>query len=358
MIRYTIRRVLWGVLVLLVITMVTFLLFGPVLQGQKGLSAASTICGARCTTERIAFTEAYLGLNRPWYEQYGTYLKRIVVGPSERDRERACEKRPDGSFAEDCDVGRLGTTFVRYRSVDAVIRGALGTTFSLTVCAALVWLLLSIPIGVLSALRRGSFFDRSTMVAVLWGQALPVYYFGLLALYFLAYLPNSDIAIDLVGKRFEIFPLGGYADFELANPWPWAWHMILPAGCLALQFAALYVRMLRSQMLSIMGEDYIRTARAKGAPGRRVVVRHGLRNALLPLVTMFGMDIGILIGGAILTEITFGLDGIGHEAVRAVRDLDVPLTSGIVLVGALAIVTMNILVDLFYAVLDPRVRLS
>ena len=172
------------------------------------------------------------------------------------------------------------------------------------------------------------------MVVVLWGQALPVYYFGLLALYFFAYLPNSQAFYDVFGFRVDLFPIGGYAEFSWWDPWPWLHHLILPAMTLALQFSALYVRMLRSTMLTTMSEDYIRTARAKGVPERTVIYRHGLRNAILPIVTMFGLDLAILLGGAaILTESIFGIPGIGRLACTA-RCLGVAVTAGVTLVAA------------------------
>ena len=208
-----------------------------------------------------------------------------------------------------------------------------------------MWLGISIPVGIISAIRPRSIFDRVTVVAVLIGQSLPIYYFGLLALYFLSF-------------RAKIFPQGGYETFSFANPWPWFSHLLLPGGTLALQFTALYVRLVRGGMIDAMGEDYVRTARAKGAGEGRTVFMHALRNALLPIVTIFGLDLGILLGGAILTEATFGLRGVGQLSVQAASSFDVPLTGGVVLFAAVLIVGANILVDLAYAAIDPRIRLN
>jgi peptide/nickel transport system permease protein len=355
MIRYTIRRLLWGLLVLFVITVVTFVLFGPVLQGPGNTDLARTYAGSRATEQAVENMRQYLNLDEPYYVQYGVFVKRLVLGPSEDDKAKFCPPN------DDCDryVGRLGNSFTRTESVDLAIKEAFPVTLSLVIVAAIIWLLIAIPVGVLSAVKSRSLFDRVTMVAVLWGQALPVYYFGLLALYTLAYLPNSDTMIDLVGYRIELFPIGGYEDVELSNPWPWLHHLLLPAATLALQFTALYVRMLRSTMLTTMSEDYIRTARAKGAPERTVIYRHGLRNAILPIVTMFGLDLAILIGGsAILTEYTFAIPGLGRLSVQAAQSLDIALTTGVVLVAALLIVLANIAVDLVYAFIDPRIRLT
>ena len=355
MIRYTIRRLLWGIVVLLVITLATFFLFGPVLSWKHpGQDAARLRSGPHPTEEIVEQTRHLLGLDKPWYSQYGIYVRRIVLGPSDEDKARVCDP------GQDCGavIGRLGSTFIQGRAVDKLIGDAAPVTFSLAICAALLWIMVSIPIGVLSALRNRSLLDRTTMIGVLWGQALPVYYFGLLALYLLAYIPNSHYFVDWFGRSFELFPLGGYVQFSLSNPWPWFHHLILPAATLSLQFAAIYVRMIRSNMLGTMSEDYIRTARAKGVPERRVVIRHGLRNALLPIVTMFGLDLGTLLGGAILTEYTFGLPGLGRLATTAAQSLDVPLTTGVVLFAATCVVVFNILVDLLYAVVDPRIRLT
>jgi peptide/nickel transport system permease protein len=341
MIRYTIRRLLWGVVVLLALSLATFVLFGPVLQSTAGVDAAQIVAGQHAGPAQIEQTRRFLGLNKPWYEQYEIYMRRVVLGPSKDDKDRVCVA---GQSCGD-QVGRLGTSFENSRAVDWEIKQAFPITLQLSVVTAFIWILLSIPIGVLSALKRGSILDRSSMVVVLLGQSLPVYYFGLLALYFLAY-------------KLGIFPLDGYRDLDWSNPWPWLDHMILPGATLALQFAALYVRMVRSNMLGVMNEDYIRTARAKGASPRRVVVRHGLRNALLPVITMFGMDFGLLLGGAILTEYTFGLPGIGRLTVSASGSLDVPTVNGLVLFAGALIVIFNLGVDLLYSVFDPRIRLA
>ncbi len=358
MFRYLIRRILWGVLVLVALTMSVFLLFGPVLQWKSKIEPARLYAGNHPTEETVAQVNSILGLNRPWYVQYERYMKRLVLGPSDEECRRL---NPTGKLSE-CSqsIGRLGRTFRQQRPVDQVIKEAIPVTISLTLFAAVIWLVLAVPIGVLSALRTRSLFDRITMMFVLLGQALPIYYFGLLALYFLAYLPSSDEAKRRFGFKvgFDLFPNGGYSPIAQGGLWQWAWHLLLPAFTLALQFAALYARMVRSNMLSAMSEDYVRTARAKGASERRVVVRHALRNALLPIVTMFGLDIGILLGGAVLTEGTFGLPGLGKVAVDGATSLDVPLVAGVVLFAGLVIVVSNILVDLVYAVIDPRIRLT
>jgi peptide/nickel transport system permease protein len=343
MLRYTIRRLLWGLLAIFAVTLAVFVLFGPVMQWRTNITPARIYAGKSPSAEQIKQVEATLGLDKPFYEQYGISVRRLVLGPSETEKERLC---PNVS-GDECSklVGRLGRSFQKQRSVDSLIWDRASVTFSLTLVAAVIWLSIAIPVGVLSAIRPRSIFDRVTMVFVLIGQSLPIYYFGLLALYFLAY-------------ENDIFPRGGYETFEWSDPWPWLSHLLLPGMTLALQFTALYVRLVRGSLLDALGEDYVRTARAKGASERRTILRHGLRNAILPIVTIFGLDLGILMGGAILTEATFGLPGIGTLSVDAATALDVPLTAGVVLFAAILIVSANIVVDLAYAFVDPRIRLS
>ncbi len=343
MIRYTIRRLLWGASVILAVTLAVFVLFGPVLQWKSNVEPARIYAGKNAQPEQIERVSKILGLDKPFYEQYGIMIRRLVLGPNQADKERMC---PNSTEAE-CDelIGHLGQSFEKRRSVDKLIFSRLGVTFSLALVGAFIWISISIPVGVLSALRPRSIFDRITVVFILIGQSLPVYYFGLVALYFLAYTN-------------KIFPPGGYMAFQWSEPWPWLSHLLLPGFTLALQFTALYARLVRGGMLDALGEDYVRTARAKGAGETRTVFKHAFRNALLPIVTLFGLDIGLLFGGAILTEATFGLQGIGSLSVDAAYRFDVPTTSGVVLFSAICIVVANIVVDLLLAVVDPRIRLD
>jgi peptide/nickel transport system permease protein len=344
MLRYTIRRMLWGTLVILAVTLSVFVLFGPVLQWRSDtIEPARLYAGKDPSPSEIEQVRENLGLDDPFFVQYAHTIQRLVFGPSDEEKERLCPNATEERCAE--LVGRLGRSFEKQRSVDYLIKQRLGVTISLSIMAAIIWLSISIPVGILSAIRPRSFFDRVTMVLVLIGQSLPIYYFGLLALYFFAY-------------KWPIFPLGGYEKFSFTDPWPWFYHIILPAITLSLQFTALYVRLVRGGMMDAMGEDYVRTARAKGAGERRTIVRHALRNVMLPVITIFGLDLGILLGGAILTEATFGLRGVGQLSVDAAVSFDVPLTSGVVMFSAIIIVTANIVVDLAYAVVDPRIRLN
>jgi peptide/nickel transport system permease protein len=342
-IRYTIRRLLWGLLVVLAVTFCVFLLAGPILSWKQNISPARLYAGKNPSPAQIADVSAILGLNRPYYIQYLNMLRRLALGPSASERARLCP----GMTASQCGQldDRLGRSFQKSRGVLGIILERFPVTLSLTLVAAVIWLTIAFFTGILSAIRPRSVFDRSAMIFVLIGQSLPVYYFGLLALYFFAF-------------KWPIFPLGGYANFSITDPWPWLYHLILPGATLALQFAALYTRMIRGNVMDAMSEDYVRTARAKGASERRILRRHAVRNAILPIVTMVGLDVGILLGGAILTEATFGLPGIGTLTIESANALDIPLMAGLVMFAGIMIVLANIIVDLLYAVVDPRIRLA
>jgi peptide/nickel transport system permease protein len=231
-----------------------------------------------------------------------------------------------------------------------VLKTAAPITLSLALGAAILWLLMGVASGILSAVRPRSFLDRFFTAIALFFYSLPTFVLGLLLLLFLYF--------DLSTKaHLHLFPAAGYVDLT-KNPAQWAHHLILPWITLAVVSAAAYTRLTRSSMLDVMGEDYIRTGRAKGLTERRVILRHGLRAALTPIVTQFGIDVGVLIGGAVITETVFSMQGLGYTAVQAISNQDLPVILGIVIVASAAVVVANILVDIVYAVLDPRVRLS
>jgi len=215
-------------------------------------------------------------------------------------------------------------------------------TASLAFGAAILWLFFGITIGVISALRRGTLFDRFSMGLALAGVSLPIFFTGL-------------ISLELFSYKWPIFPNVQFVPLT-QNPALWAWNLVLPWVTLAFLYAALYARLTRAGMLETMSEDFIRTARAKGLPERTVIVKHGLRAALTPIITIFGMDLGALLGGAILTEYTFSLHGLGLFTIEAINDQDFPEIMGVVLLAAFFIVIANLVVDILYAVVDPRVR--
>jgi peptide/nickel transport system permease protein len=223
----------------------------------------------------------------------------------------------------------------------------LPATASLAIGGAVVWLLVGIPVGIISAIKRGTLLDRAAMGTALLAISAPVYWVGLVSIY----LFSEDL-----GKLAPIFKGSGQYTPFTENPVEWAAALMLPWLVLATAFAAIYARFLRANLLDVMGEDYIRTARAKGLGERAVVFRHGLRSAITPIVTIFGLDLGILFGGAILTETVFNIPGIGRLAFDAIQKSDLPIVQGTVLIAAFAVIMMNLLVDILYAFLDPRVR--
>jgi len=240
----------------------------------------------------------------------------------------------------------LGYSYYSDESVTSLIANRLPATISLTVGAVVVWLSAALVVGVISAVRSRSWLDRTAMGTALIFVSAPVYWLGLIALFLFA----NDIG------KFHIF-LGANTYVGLTyDPWRWFQSLLLPWLVLAASFAAIYARLLRGSLIEVMGEDYIRTARAKGLPERRVILRHGVRSAITPVVTVLGLDIGILLGGAVLTESVFEIPGIGLLNYNAILRADFPVVQGTVLLAAMFIVVANIIVDIAYAFLDPRVR--
>jgi peptide/nickel transport system permease protein len=280
----------------------------------------------------IKAVEVKLGLNAPLYLQYGRYIKGIVAGIHYNNG-------PDVSY---CPFPCFGYSFRNQQPVWPQLISDAPVTLSIAAGAAVLWLIGGVSIGVLSALRRGSFFDRLSMGVALAGVSLPVFFTGL-------------IALELFSYHWPIFPNVHYVPLT-ENPLLWARNLVLPWITLAFLYAALYARLTRAGMLETMGEDYIRTARAKGLAERKVVVKHGLRAALTPIVTIFGLDLGLLLGGAILTETTFSFPGLGQFTILAIQNQDLPEIMGVVMIASFFIVIANMIVDILYAVVDPRVR--
>lgn len=322
MLRFLVRRILFGVLVLWIIATAVFALFF-LSPGDP----ARLFAGRQATAETVEIVRRQLGLDRPVYEQYFDYLRGFLNWP------------PD-----------LGTSFLNQEPVLNTIMQRLPTSISIALGAAVIWLLIGIPIGILAATRPRSVADRSATVIALTGLSMPTFVLGMLLFDWLFFRLTK-------ATGNPIFPVGRYIGF-LENPFEWARHLMLAWLTLALVFAATYSRLTRGSLLEVMGEDYIRTARAKGLPERTVVVKHGLRSALTPIVTLFGIDLGALLGGTIVTERIFGLPGLGALAVNSVGTQDLPVIMGTVLIAAFFVIVANIIVDMVYAILDPRVRLS
>ena len=331
MYRYLIRRLLWAGVLFLSVTVVSYIIFFLVPAEPARLMA-----GPQAPPDQVARIRKQMGLDDPVVVQYGRFL--------------------GGMFPVSFDGGfhlkdpSLGRSYATRQPVTEIIKDAAPVTASLVFGGAILWMLIAVPIGILSALRPRSLLDRSAMVFVLIGISAHPVWIGLILIYF-------------VGYKAGLTPLGGYCDMinpstDCGGPIEWAHSLILPWITFAILFAALYVRMIRANVLEAMNEDYVRTARAKGAPEWLVMRSHVLRNAMLPVVTMLGMDIGVALGGAIFTEAVFGLPGLGRSALQALEGFDLPAVMGIVVFATICVIVFNLFVDLLYAVIDPRIRLS
>ncbi|HEY6798220.1 MAG TPA: ABC transporter permease [Kineosporiaceae bacterium] len=319
MLAFLTRRILIGAFVLWLITMLVFAIFF-----LAPSNVARTLAGRMATPETVALIQHRLGLDLPIWQQYLKFLGNALHGD-------------------------LGYDYYHSLPVTSIIADAFPKTASLAIGAAVIWLVMGVFNGVVSAVRPRSWADRGLTAFALFFYSMPTFLLGLLALYFLYF--------RLTVAGLPLFPPGGYVPIT-QNPAEWARSLILPWFTLALVSAATYTRLTRASMLEVLGEDYVRTARSKGISERRVVYRHGLRAALTPVVTQFGIDLGTLIGGAVVTETVFSIDGLGREAVTAINQQDLPVIIGIVLVASFVVILANILVDLAYAWLDPRVRLD
>jgi peptide/nickel transport system permease protein len=330
---YIIRRLINAVLTLLVVTLVTFGIFFAVPK-ITGSDPALLYIGKTADAASVEGIRTKLGLGDPIIVQYGKFLKGLVAG-------RDYASGPD---VQHCPAPCMGYSFKTDQEVTPLLLGDLPITLSLALGAAILWVIMGIATGVLSALRRGTFLDRAAMSGALAGVSLPIYFTGLLSVaifvHWLGWLPET-----------------GYTPF-FDNPGDWFVGLLLPWITLAFLFAATYARLTRANMLETLGEDYIRTARAKGLTERVVIGKHALRSGLTPLVTVFGLDLGALLGGAILTEAVFNLRGLGYQALTAIRQNDLPVILGVTLIAAFFIVFANLLVDLVYGLIDPRVRLG
>ncbi|MEW1862183.1 ABC transporter permease [Streptomyces sp. NBC_00669] len=334
---YLIRRVFAAIVLLLVVSMITFAIFFlvPRIGGQTTTQLATQYVGKDANPAAVAAIKKNLGFDLPLYEQYWHFLKALVAGA-------------DYHYGPDpvhCNAPCFGYSFKSHVEVWPQLKSRIPVTFSLAIGAAVIWVVTGVAVGVVSALKRGTIIDRLSMGVALMGVSLPIFFTGILAL-------------SVFTVQWPLWSNGmNYVSFT-HNPADWAWNLLVPWCSLAFLYSALYARLTRAGMLETMGEDYIRTARAKGLRERDVVVRHALRSTLTPIVTIFGMDFGLLVGGAVITEQVFSLPGMGAYAIQGVTANDLPIVMAVTLVVAFFVVVCNLLVDLAYAVLDPRVRYS
>jgi peptide/nickel transport system permease protein len=315
LISFLIRRLIGALLVLVAVSFITYLIFIKIPGGDP----ATRIAGRTATSQNIADIREKLHLNDPFYSQYWALMKSLFNGSLV-------------SYSSQLNV------------VDQ-IKAGIPATFSLCIGAAIIWLFFGILVGIISAVTAGRASDRVITILALIGISLPVFWLGILTRYLFAQ-----------GHPFAFMPDGGYVPFT-DNPWQWFVHLLMPWWVLAILFIGFYGRVLRSNILDTINEDYVRTAKAKGLPYKRVMVKHVLRNSLIPIVTLFGLDFAAVIGGsAILTETVFDLKGVGWYAAQAVQDLDLPPIMGVTIYATFFIVLFSVVVDLMYAWLDPRIR--
>lgn len=319
MIRFLIRRLAWSALVVWLVATAVFVIYFAVPR-----DVARLIAGQRASEQTLVIVRARLGLDQPVHLQYAHYLERLVHGD-------------------------LGESFLTQEPVTDILARDLPVTSSLALGSSVLWLVIGVTAGVVAATRRRTRTDRTISAIALGFYSMPTFLLGQLLLFFLFF--------QLYMAGFEFFPPGSYVAFS-DSPLQWARFLILPWLSIALVSAATYARLTRGAMLDVLDEDYIRTARSKGLSERRITYRHALRSALTPVLSQFGIDIGTLMGGVIVTEVVFGLPGLGREAVQAITNQDLPIIMGITLLSALLVVAANLVVDLLQAVLDPRVRLE
>lgn len=342
------KRSASSVLVLTLIAVVLFLIFF-----MLPANPAQLACGKPCTPERLARVSAFMGTDAPWYEQLGNYIRGIFFGrefgtnyASSGISAAGAAGAAAGSAASAagaaiiCSSPCLGWSFTLNEPVTDLIMSRFAVTASLAIGAALLWVIIGVVTGVISASKEGSLFDRAFRALSSVGISSPAYLIGMLAiLAFAVYLP--------------IFPTGGYVNFS-DDPLGWLQHLLLPWIVLALLNAAYYTRLTRAHMLDELQQDYMRTALAKGMPRTKVITRHALPNVMLPVLTMFGLDLGGLLGGAVITERVFSMQGLGSLLLDSVKNLDLQVLVGVTLFAAALVIVANLIVDICYRFVDPR----
>lgn len=330
MYRFIGRRMFFAVLTILIVSAVVFAIFS-----YLPFDPASLTCGQKCTPQIIAGNRIKLGFDKPVYEQYWLFLSGIFAGRT----------YGTGVAAFSCPAPSFGYSFNQNACVTDMIKESLPVTINLAVGALIIWMIMGVGLGVLAAKFKNRWPDTSSSVFVLLGTSLPTFVTGLALLIW-------------ISIKWKIIPmsLDGYVSV-IDNPFKWFMYFILPWFTLAISYAALYTRFTRAAVLDTLGEDYIRTARAKGVTEGKVLFKHTLRAVLAPIVTMAGLDFAGLIGGAIITETIFNLPGLARLTLRSTYEFDLPVVLATTILAAVIVIVMNLIVDLFYAVLDPRVRI-
>lgn len=330
MLKYLIRRILVGTFVLAIVSAIVFGIF-YILPADP----ARLACGKACTPELMDRIRTTLELDQPLPVQYGRFIKGIFVGRTYLP----------GSEAElNCAAPCLGYSYQTDQPVTSLLKDRLPATISIAFGASILWLLIGLSSGIVSALRRGTMIDKFSQGVALGAASLQIYFVGLILQF---------IFVD----KLQILPMPGYTSpFDSLSDW--AKQMALPWITLAFLLSAIYSRLTRAGMLEVMSEDYVRTARAKGLSAKAINTKHVLRGAITPIVTVFGLDLGVLLGGAVITEYVFNIPGLGKLSTDAVANVDIPVVTGTVLFSAFFVILANLIVDLIYSALDPKVRLT
>ena len=338
MFAYIVRRVAQGIVLLIVMSLVTFLLFFA-----AGTNPARASCGKNCSPALQKQTAKALGYDESVLVQWGQFLKGVVKGRDYPNDPALKKSHPE--LVAHCPAPCLGYSRVNNATVNTLVKDAIPVTASLAWMAFLMWITGGIVFGVIAALRKGTIIDRGIVGISLVLYAFPTFFTGL-------------FLYEFVAIKWQIMPIPNYVSIADGGVGGWLVGLLLPGFTLALFTMAGYVRMTRAFVIESMGEDYLRTANAKGLAPRKVLIKHSMRAALTPLVTMAGLDLAVLLGGAIITESVFNYNGLGKLQISAVVNLDLPLTVGIVLLLASFVILANIVVDILYAVIDPRVRVG
>jgi len=324
-------RILGALVQILVVTLLAFLLF-YVIARFTGASPAQRIAGKTATPQQIALVSKELGLDQPYWKQYLIFLGNLLRG-------------------------NLGFSYVQQRPVSQIVWPAMRATASLVLGAAVVWLAIAIPIGAYGGLRPRSFGDVAGRTIAILGMSIPVFWLAPVIAYLLGYQPTQGklFGLPILPVGTKLFPIGGYVDFG-TNPAQWAYHLILPWITLAIGFAAVYIRFIRTLTAEQLGEDYTRTARAKGASTQRVLVRHVGRNVTPSVTVLLGADVATALTGVFFVETVFAIPGIGYTGLSAIENLDYPVITAVIIVAAVIAVLANTVVDIAHMGLDPRIR--
>lgn len=326
---YIVRRFIAMILMVVAMSMIVFLLFSALPADPARLT-----CGKACTPAVIEANRKRLGLDKPLHEQYTDFVTGIFAGRT----------YGSGTATFECNAPCLGYSFSKGEEVTDLISRSLPITLQLSLGAFVIWMLVGVTVGIIAALRRGKWQDRTIMGLALAGYSFPTFFIGLLLVFF-------------VQIKWSVIGFDGYVSF-FENPTGWFTGLILPWITLALIYAAFYARLTRNQMLETMGEDYIRTARAKGLPERTVVFKHAIRNALLPIITLLGLSLPGIFSGSVLVESIFAWPGMGRLIVGAIFSQDTPLIIACFFVFTLLVALGSLVADLLYAAVDPRIRLD